>query len=70
MKIIERSTYLKRLIHLQGTLDFKIITGHNEVMLHRTFLTFGSGYYVDENGKSYWVILFSTHPYLENLRQN
>ena len=38
---------------------------HNEVMLHSTFLTFGSGYYVDGNGKSYWVILFSTdmNPY-------
>ena len=38
---------------------------HNEVMLHSTFLTFGSGYYVDENGKSYWVVLFSTdmNPY-------
>ena len=32
---------------------------HNELMLDREFLTFGSGYYVDENGKSYWVILFS-----------
>ena len=38
---------------------------HNETMLHRTFLTFGSGYYVDGNGKSYWCILFSTdmNPY-------
>ena len=38
---------------------------HNKVMLHRTFLTFGSGYYVDGNGKSYWIILFSTdmNPY-------
>ena len=38
---------------------------HNELMLDREFLTFGSGYYVDENGKSYWIILFSTdmNPY-------
>ena len=38
---------------------------HNEIMLRRDILTFGSGYYVDENGKSYWVILFSTdmNPY-------
>ena len=42
---------------------------HNELMLDRTFLTFGSGYYVDGNGKSYWVVLFSTHPMPENLRQ-
>ena len=42
---------------------------HNEVMLDREFLTFGSGYYVDGNGKSYWVVLFSTHPEPENLRQ-
>ena len=32
---------------------------HNKLMLDREFLTFGSGYYVDGNGKSYWVILFS-----------
>ena len=46
-------------------LAFKVSKQHNEVMLHRTFLTFGSGYYVDGNGKSYWVILFSTdmNPY-------
>ena len=43
---------------------------HNKLMLHGDYLTFGSGYYVDGNGKSYWVILFSTHPYPENLRQN
>ena len=38
---------------------------HNELMLKNDYLTFGSGYYVDENGKSYWVILFSTdvNPY-------
>ena len=41
-------------------LAFKGSKQHNEVMLHRTFLTFGSGYYVDENGKSYWIVLFST----------
>ena len=46
-------------------LSLKHSKQHNEVMLHRTFLTFGSGYYVDENGKSYWVVLFSddTNPY-------
>ena len=43
---------------------------HNKLMLHGDYLTFGSGYYVDGNGKSYWAILFSTHPYPENLRQN
>ena len=42
---------------------------HNELMLKNDYLTFGSGYYVDGNGKSYWVILFSTHPMPENLRQ-
>ena len=38
---------------------------HNKLMLDREFLTFGSGYYVDGNGKSYWVVLFSTdmNPY-------
>ena len=40
-------------------LAFKGSKQHNELMLHRTYLTFGSGYYVDENGKSYWAILFS-----------
>ena len=46
-------------------LAFKGSKQHNELMLHRTYLTFGSGYYVDGNGKSYWVILFSTemNPY-------
>ena len=46
-------------------LGFKGSKQHNKVMLHRTFLTFGSGYYVDGNGKSYWCILFSTdmNPY-------
>lgn len=44
---------------------FKNSKQHNELMLDRTFLTFGSGYYVDGNGKSYWCILFSTdmNPY-------
>ena len=42
---------------------------HNELMLKNDYRTFGSGYYVDGNGKSYWVILFSTHPMPENLRQ-
>ena len=51
-------------------LGFKGSKQHNELMLARKYLTFGSGYYVDGNGKSYWVILFSTHPYPENLRQN
>ena len=38
---------------------------HNKLMLKSTYLTFGSGYYVDGNGKSYWIILFSTdmNPY-------
>ena len=46
-------------------LAFKVSKQHNETMLDRDFLTFGSGYYVDGNGKSYWVILFSTdrNPY-------
>ena len=44
---------------------FYVSKQHNETMLDRDFLTFGSGYYVDENGKSYWIILFSTdrNPY-------
>lgn len=44
---------------------FYVSKQHNELMLHSTYLTFGSGYYVDGNGKSYWVILFSTdmNPY-------
>ena len=44
---------------------FYVSKQHNKVMLHGTFLTFGSGYYVDGNGKSYWCILFSTdmNPY-------
>ena len=50
-------------------LAFKGSKQHNKLMLHSTYLTFGSGYYVDGNGKSYWVILFSTHPMPENLRQ-
>ena len=44
---------------------FKGSKQHNEIMLRRDILTFGSGYYVDGNGKSYWCILFSTdmNPY-------
>ena len=53
----------------EAFLAFKVSKQHNELMLHSTYLTFGSGYYVDGNGKSYWVILFSTHPMPENLRQ-
>lgn len=46
-------------------LGFKGSKQHNELMLAKKYLTFGSGYYVDANGKSYWVILFSTdmNPY-------
>ena len=46
-------------------LGFKGSEQHNKLMLKSTYLTFGSGYYVDGNGKSYWVILFSTdmNPY-------
>ena len=38
-------------------------------MLKNDYLTFGSGYYVDGNGKSYWIILFSDSPKPEDLRQ-
>ena len=46
-------------------LSLKHSKQHNKLMLDREFLTFGSGYYVDGNGKSYWVVLFSTdmNPY-------
>ena len=49
----------------EAFLGFKGSKQHNELMLARKYLTFGSGYYVDGNGKSYWVILFSTdmNPY-------
>ena len=50
-------------------LAFKISKQHNKLMLDRDFLTFGSGYYVDEKGKSYWIILFSTSPKPETQRQ-
>lgn len=50
-------------------LAFKVSKQHNETMLDRDFLTFGSGYYFDENGKSYWIILFSTSPKPETQRQ-
>ena len=53
----------------EAFLGFKGSKQHNELMLDREFLTFGSGYYVDRNGKSYWCILFSTHPQPEDLRQ-
>ena len=43
----------------EAFLAWKNSKQHNELMLDREFLTFGSGYYVDENGKSYWIILFS-----------
>ena len=49
----------------EAFLAWKNSKQHNKAMLDREFLTFGSGYYVDENGKSYWVVLFSTdmNPY-------
>ena len=49
----------------EAFLGFKGSKQHNELMLARKYLTFGSGYYVDGNGKSYWCILFSTdmNPY-------
>ena len=53
----------------EAFLAWKNSKQHNKVMLHRTFLTFGSGYYVDGNGKSYWIILFSTFSRPEDLRQ-
>ena len=53
----------------EAFLGFKGSKQHNKVMLHKTFLTFGSGYYVDGNGKSYWAILFSDSPQPEDLRQ-
>ena len=53
----------------EAFLGFKGSKQHNKLMLHSDYLTFGSGYYVDGNGKPYWVILFSTHPMPENLRQ-
>jgi hypothetical protein len=53
----------------EAFLAFKSSKQHNEIMLRKDILTFGSGYYVDGNGKSYWIVLFSTHPMPENLRQ-
>ena len=46
-------------------LSLKHSKQHNELMLDRSFLTFGSGYYVDGNGVPYWIVLFSTdmNPY-------
>ena len=37
-------------------LAFKGSKQHNKLMLKGKYLTFGSGYYVDGNGKSYWCI--------------
>ena len=54
---------------IDAFLAFKVSKQHNELMLDRGFLTFGSGYYVDGNGKSYWVILFSTSPKPETQRK-
>jgi len=34
-------------------------TGHNQVMSREDFIRFGAGYYVDEKGNDYWVVLFS-----------
>ena len=53
----------------EAFLAWKNSKQHNELMLDREFLTFGSGYYVDGNGKSYWIILFSDSPQPEDLRQ-
>ena len=53
----------------EAFLGWKNSKGHNKVMIDSNFETFGSGYYVDENGKSYWVVLFSDSPQPENLRQ-
>ena len=49
----------------EAFLAWKNSKQHNELMLAKKYLTFGSGYYVDGNGKSYWIILFSTdmNPY-------
>ena len=43
----------------EAFLGWKNSKGHNKVMIDSNFETFGSGYYVDGNGKSYWVVLFS-----------
>ena len=43
----------------EAFLAFKGSKQHNKRMLDREYLTLGSGYYVDGNGKHYWVILFS-----------
>ena len=49
----------------EAFLAWKNSKQHNELMLAKKYLTFGSGYYVDGNGKSYWIVLFSTdmNPY-------
>ena len=54
---------------IDAFLAFKVSKQHNETMLDRDFLTFGSGYYFDEKGKSYWIILFSTSPKPETQRK-
>ena len=53
----------------EAFLGFKGSKQHNKLMLKNDYLTFGSGYYVNENGKSYWAILFSDSPKPEDLRQ-
>ena len=53
----------------EAFLAFKVSKQHNKLMLKNDYLTFGSGYYVDGNGKSYWAILFSDSPQPEDLRQ-
>ena len=32
--------------------------GHNQIMSNSEFLRFGAGYYLDEKGNNYWVVLF------------
>ena len=53
----------------EAFLGFKGSKQHNKLMIKNDYLTFGSGYYVDGNGKSYWAILFSDSPKPEDLRQ-
>ena len=44
----------------EAFLGLKNSKQHNELMLKRDYETFGSGYFVDRNGRSYWIVLFST----------